>query len=244
MLRWSYPPIPKLDLPVRPARRSANDQIQIQGTQGASGSLTVPVNVTFVSPLVVTTTSSNALDLEFDLSHPAFIVGHTPVGAGKTLWALNFKGPVRHHPIDDITHLILRHTYGSVTAVSSDNTSITITKDLPTLPVVNPEVPVATAQSLQILADATNGTIFYDVDAKTTTTVKSFSAEASSLVGKYVRVAARYQENGTLVAVRVWASSSFNSIWLSPEGHVLHADATTDVLKILNESGVGCAGDR
>ena len=217
----------------------ASDQIQIQGTQGASGSLTVPVNVTFVAPLVVTTTSSNALDLEFDLSHPAFIVGHTPPGAGETLWAVSFKGPLRHHPIDDITRLVLRHTYGSVTAVAADNSSITLTKDLPTLPVVNPETAVATSQSLQILADGTNGTIFYDVDAKTATTVKNFSSEAASLVGKYVRVAARYQENGTLVAVRVWASSSFNNIWLSPEGHVLHADASTDVLKVLNESGVG-----
>jgi hypothetical protein len=212
-------------------------QIQIQGTQGASGSLTVPIKVSFVAPLVVTTRTNNALDLEFDLSHPAFIVGHTPPGVGTTLWAVNFKGPLRHHPIADIAHLVLRHMYGNVSAVSSDNTSITITRDFPTLPIVSPETPVASAQSLQILADATNGTLFYDLDAKTTTSVTNFSAEASSLVGKYVRIAARYQENGTLVAVRVWASSSFNTVWLSPEGHVLHADATNDVLTILNEVG-------
>jgi hypothetical protein len=216
-----------------------SDQIQIQGTQGATGSLTVPVNVNFVAPLVVSTTASNALDLEFDLAHPAFIVGHTPVSTGTTLWAVNFKGPVRHHPIDDIAHLVLRHTYGTVTAVASDSSSITITKDFPTLPVVNPEVPIASTESLQVLADATNGTIFYDLDAKTTTTVTSFSSEASTLVGKYVRIAARYQENGTLVAVRVWASSTFNNVWVSPEGHVLHANTSTDTLTILNESGVG-----
>jgi hypothetical protein len=92
---------------------------------------------------------------------------------------------------------------------------------------------------LQVLADATNGTIFYDLDAKTTTTITSFSAEASTLVGKYVRVAARYQENGTLVAVRVWASSTFNNVWVSPEGHVLHVNTATDVMTVLNESGVG-----
>jgi hypothetical protein len=223
-----------------PGATIPSDQIQIQGTQGATGSLTVPVNVNFVSPLVVTTSQNNALDLEFDLSHPAFIIGHTPPGSGgTTLWAVNFKGPVRHHPIDDITHLVLRHMYGDVTAVSSDNTSITIAKELPTEPVVNPETPVSTGQSLQVLADATNGTIFYDLDAKTTTTITSFSAEASTLVGKYVRIAARYQENGTLVAVRVWASSSFNNVWVSPEGHILHANTSTDVLTILNESGVG-----
>lgn len=213
-----------------------SDQIQIQGTQGASGSLTVPVTVTFVAPLVVTVGTSNALDLEFDLSHPAFIVSHTPPGAGKILWGVNFKGPLRHHPIADIAHLVLRHTYGNVTAVSSDNTSITITKDMPTLPVVTPETAVSTSQSLQVLADATNGTILYDLDAKTSTIVNSFATEAS-LAGKYVRIAARYQENGMLVAVRIWASSSFNNVWVSPEGHVLHANAANNVLTILNESG-------
>jgi len=35
----------------------------------------------------------------------------------------------------------------------------------------------------------------------------------------------------------MWASTSFNSVWLSPEGHVLHVNANTDVLTIENESG-------
>jgi hypothetical protein len=217
------------------------DQIQIQGAKGTPGNKTVSVGVTFDSPLTVSTGQNNALDLEFDLGHPAFIVGHVPPGLGTTLWAVNFNGPVRHHPIRDITWLVLRHLYGNVTAVASDNSAITLTKDLPTLPVVNPETPVATSQSLQILADATNGTIFYDVDAKTSTTIKDFSTEASSLVGKYVRIAARYQENGTLVAVRIWASTDFNKIWLSPEGHVLHVDTTNDVVTVSNESGKGVA---
>ncbi|MGH8181281.1 MAG: DUF4382 domain-containing protein, partial [Steroidobacteraceae bacterium] len=199
----------------------ASGDMQIVGATGSSGSLMVPVNVTFDSPLVVSAGSSNALDLEFDLSHPAFIVAHNPPGASATQWAINFVGPVRRHPIADIAHLVLRETYGDVTAVASDGSSITITKEMPTLPAVNPETPVSTAQSLTIRADATNGTIFYDVDAKTKTTINSFSSEASSLVGRYVRLTARYQEDGTLVAVRVWASSDFNKLYLSPEGHVL-----------------------
>jgi len=217
-----------------------SNQIQVQGAQGASGSLTVPVSVNFASPLVVTSGQNNALDLEFDLSHPAFIVAHTPPSAaGATLWAVNFNGPIRHHLVADLRRLVLRHTYGTVSAVSSDNSTLTITKDYPTLPVVSPETAVSGSQSLQIQADSTNGTIFYDLDAKTTTTVASFASEASSLVGKYVRIAARYQENGTLVAVRVWASSSFNSVWVSPEGHVLHVNPNTNVITVLNESGVG-----
>lgn len=214
-------------------------QIQIQGAQGAAGSLTVPVNVTLVSPLVVTANQSTALDLEFNLAHPAFIIAHMPPGAGMTIWAVDFHGPVRHHRIDDIKQLVLRHIYGSVTAIASDNTSITITKDLPLLPIASPETPVATALSLTILADATNGTLFYDVDAKTVTKIMDFSALAASLDGKFVRVASRYQEDGTLVAVRIWASTDFNSLWKSPEGHVLHVDATSAVITVSNESGAG-----
>jgi uncharacterized protein DUF4382/uncharacterized protein DUF5666 len=212
--------------------------IQIQHTAGSAGSLTVPVDVNFVSPLVVTANQNNALDLEFDLGHPAFLVGHVPPGAGTTLWAVNFNGPVRHHPLHDLAWLVLRHMYGDVTAIASDNSSITITKEFPTEPVVTPETAVAGAQSLQILADATNGTIFYDVDAKTRTVIKDFSSEAS-VNGKFVRVAARYQEDGTLVATRIWASSQFNNVWLSPEGHVLHVNTSTDVMTVENESGRG-----
>lgn len=214
------------------------DQIQIQGTQGSTGSLTVPVSVNFVAPLVVTAGQSNALDLEFDLDHPAFIVAHNPPSAmGKTLYAVNFNAPVRHHPIADLTRLVLRHTYGTVASVATDGTSITLTKDLPTIPVVNPETAVSTGQSLNILADATNGTLFYDVDAKSVTTLKSFSSEANSLTGRYVRIAARYQVDGTLVAVRVWASNQFQDVWLSPEGHVLHVNPSTNIITVANESG-------
>jgi hypothetical protein len=214
------------------------DRIQIQHKQGTSPNLTVPVTVSFVSPLVVTANQNNALDLEFDLAHPAFLVGHVPPSAGATLWAVNFKGPLRHHPLRDLNRLVLRHLYGDVTSIAADNTSITVTKEFPTILAVSPETVVATTQSLQILADATNGTLFYDVDAKTRTVIKDFSAE-SSLTGKSVRIAARYQEDGTLVATRIWASSQFNNVWLSPEGFVLHVDSTNDVVTVTNESGRG-----
>ena len=229
---------PETGFAASPGATIPASQIQIQHTKGTSPNLTVPVSVNFVSPLVVTANQNNALDLEFDLGHPAFIVGHVPPGAGTTEWAVNFNGPVRHHPLHDLTRLVLRHTYGDVTAIASDNSGITITKEFPTEPVVNPETAVATTQSLQILADNINGTIFYDVDAKTRTVIKDFSAE-TSLMGKSVRIAARYQENGTLVATRIWASSQFSNVWLSPEGHVLHVNTATNVVTVASESGGG-----
>jgi hypothetical protein len=214
------------------------DQIQIQHTRGTAPNLTVPVAVTFDSPLVVSATQNNQVDLEFDLAHPAFIIGHVPVGSGTTIWAVNFDGPVRHHPVADIAHLVLRHLYGSVASISSDDSAITVTKEFPTEPAVNPETAVPTTQSVQILADPINGTAFYDVDAKTKTIIKDFSSE-TSLVGKSVRIAARYQEDGTLVATRLWASTQFNNVWVSPEGHVLHVNGGDDVVTIENERGVG-----
>ena len=216
----------------------ASNQIQVQHTQGATGSLTVPVTVNFDSSLVVSSTQNNALDLEFDLAHPAFLIGHVPVGGGATLWAVNFDGPVRRLPRYDLTRLVLRHMYGDVSAISSDSSSITVTKEFPTEPAVNPETAVAGSQSLQISADSVNGTIFYDLDAKTRMVIDNFSSEAS-LAGRYVRIAARYQQDGTLVATRIYASNEFNNVWVSPEGHVLHVSTTSDMVTIENESGIG-----
>ena len=228
---------PEAGFAAAPGSTIPTGQIQVQHTQGSGSNLTVPVDIGFVSPLVVSTTQNNALDLEFDLGHPAFLLGHVPPTAGGlTIWAVNFEGPVHHHPLQDLARLVLRHTYGRVTAITSDNSSITITKEFPTEPVVNPETAVASTVSLQFLADATNGTLFYDVDAGTKTVIKDFSTEAS-LVGKFVRIAARYQENGTLTTTRIWASSNFNSVWFSPEGHVLHVDTVNDVITVSNESG-------
>ena len=209
--------------------------IQIQGGQGAAGNLTVAVNVKFDMPLAVSTGTSNALDLEFDLAHPAFIVGHTPpAAAGTTVWAVNFRGPVRRLAVPDIARLVLRHTYGTVTGVTSS--ALTITRDFAVLPATNPETAIASAQTFTIDADGTNGTIVYDLDAGTRTVVNNFSGE-SALNGRYARVAARYQEDGNLVAVRVWASSQFEKVWLSPEGHVLHVYTTNDVITVANQDG-------
>ncbi len=212
--------------------------IQIQGISGAAGSMTVPVAVTFDSPLSVTTSSSNALDLEFDLSHPAFIVAHQPPGAGTVLWAVNFNGPVRHHPIADITRLVLRQLYASLTSISSDGSTLSITRVYPTRPIVNPETAVTGTQTLSVMVDSTNGTLFYDVDAGTgPTTIKSFTNVTGLSDGQYLRIQARYQQNGTLTATRIWASSQFNSVWVSPEGHVDHVDTTNNVIWVSNESG-------
>jgi hypothetical protein len=223
------------------------NNIQIQRASGSSGSLTVPLTIQLVQPLTVTANSTNALDLEFDLKHPAFIVEHWPASSPSPLWAIDFghndlNGPVRHHPVSDLTRLILRHTLGQVTAVST--TAVTINKDYVAfpVPVSGQVVPIASTLSLNVLADATNGTIFYDEDTNTKTTIKKFTTTvASSLLnngtGKYVRIAARYQSDGSLVAVRMWAGTQFPEVWFSPEGHVLQVDKTNSIMTVSDENG-------
>jgi Domain of unknown function (DUF4382) len=212
-----------------------SSQIQIQGATGSAGSRTVPLNVTFDSPLVVTANQNNALDLEFDLSHPAFIVAHVPPASGQIMWAVNFKGPFRHRPIRDITRLVLRQIYGSFNSISADNSSISITRIFPTEPPQNPEAFVSSSQDLTILGDKTNGTLFYDMDLHTHSTITSFNNMGSELNGKFLRITARYQVDGSLVAVRIWASSSFNTVFVSPEGHVLHV--LSSGLVVLGDAG-------
>ena len=211
-------------------------QIQILGATGSAGNLIVPLNVTFVSPITVTAGQSGGIDFEFNLSHPAFIVAHAPLGGGQTLWAVNFKPALRHHPIFDITRLVLRQLYGSFVSVSSDNSSITVSRVFPEEPLVNPEQAIPTSRNLTILADKANGTLFYDMEAHTHSRITDFSSVASDLTGKFLRITARFQVDGSLVAVRIWVSSSFNTVWLSPEGHVRHVLSSS--LIVDNEDGL------
>lgn len=218
-------------------------QTVIAGATGSAGSMTVPLTINLQTPLTVTSTNSNALDLEFNLRHPALLVEHYPQGASAPMWAVNFNGPVRQHPRADLTKLLLRHVYGQVTAVSSDNTSITIDRAFAVHPIVSPETAtVDTSHSLSILADATNGTLFYNLDnSNTPSTITTFSSIASELPKMYVRIAARFQQDGTLVATRIYASQTFNTVWQNPEGHVLHVNTTTNVMHVTTEDGSATA---
>jgi hypothetical protein len=216
-------------------------QIVIAGAQGTTPNLTVPLTINLASPAVVTGSSTNALDLDFNLRNPALIVEHEPVGATSPTWVVNFNGPVRHHPRADLSRLDLRHLYGQAGAVSADNTSVAVTRVIPVRPLTSPETATTdSTAAISILADAANGTLFYDLDNTTSSapvTVKDFSTLGSTLPNLYLRVAARYQQNGTLVATRIYASKTFDTVWKNPEGHVLHVNTTNNVMDVTTEDG-------
>ena len=119
----------------RRARRFRRAQIQIQHTQGTAPNLTVPVNVNFVSPLVVSASQNNQLDLEFDLG--ASGVYRRPRAArararrsGRSISTAPcvIIRVARHHAAGAAAHV--RRRDGD----RVDNTSITITKEFPTEP--------------------------------------------------------------------------------------------------------------
>ena len=227
------PGFPDLDAAAIPSAR-----IQIQGATGSAGGLTVPVTVGFGSTLSVGAGQRLPLDLEFQLAHPAFLVDHRAAGDAAPLWAVNFQGTVRQRPAAG-TDLVLRHLYGAVTAAAGDPSALTVTKVYPAWPPVSPETAQASSEHLTLLADATHGTEFQDLDTGTTRTLTDFSSVAGALAGKYLRAAVRYQADGTLVAARLWAGSAFSGVYSGPEGHVLHVDAGAGVLTVADQDGVG-----
>ena len=222
-------------------------RIVIQGATGTAGSQTVALTVKFATPFVApqatsatnpipaTGTITTGINVDFDLNNPAFIIGHVPANNGNTIWAVNFNGPVKHKPSNDLTHLVLRHMVGSVTSLSTTNNTLVIERDTGTLATGGNGSTfnaVDTGKAFTVNVDTTNGTLFYDLDNKANnTTIKDLgnAAVVASLqkAGEYVRVAARYQQNGTLVATRIYASATFNKVYISPEGHVTHANQLT-----------------
>ena len=62
-------------------------------------------------------------------------------------------------------------------------------------------------------------------------------AIAGSVVGRQLRVQARYQADGSLVATRVFSAANFATIWRSPEGHLLRVNTTDNTLTVAGEDG-------
>jgi hypothetical protein len=179
-------------------------------------------DVALNAPLVVDANGSNAVDLDFDLGHPLFIVDRpngAPSGAnGTTLYLVNFERCVRHRPHPSLASFLLRDLRGSVAA----QTATTLT--------------LATEHKGErtVGVDTTNGTIFYDLDAVPVTKSVATVVPTGLTNGKFVRLTARYQGSGQLTAVRVWYSTDPAKLRrFSPEGHVLAVDTAANTLKVI-----------
>lgn len=118
-----------------------SQNIEVQDSTGGAGAMTVTIPVTFPAPYVVSATSRTQapLQVDFSLLNPAFVQSQTPVTHDPTLWAIDFQGAVSGQPISDITSLVLRQMYGTLSAVAADGKSITVTRDYPLKPAATPE---------------------------------------------------------------------------------------------------------
>jgi hypothetical protein len=172
-----------------------SSQIHVQGAS---------VQVALSTDLVVTATGSNAVQIDFDLGHPLFLV-QLPNGD----WAMNLQ--VRHRPnangMMGMAQLDFRYRKGTLASVGA--TSFVLHTD--------------SGNDLTVNVDS--GAWFFDADTKT---VGSFAGLAA---GKNALVKLRMQADGSLWAVRVWCATSALPVF-TPEGHVVGVDQATNRLLV------------
>ena len=147
--------------------------------------------------------------------------------------------PVRHHPLADLRRLVLRHTYGTVTAISSDSTSITIDKDFPTLPAAvagnrdhrNPDTHDSgrcDQRHAVLRCGCQDGHHHRQLLGRDQPRMANSCASppATSRTARWSRPASGRAAPST-------------AVWLSPEGHVLNVNPNTDIITVTNEAGIG-----
>jgi len=160
--------------------------------------------------LVVTPTGSNAVQIDFDLGHPLFLV-QLPNGD----WVMNLQ--VKHRPNGNgmmgMAKLMFRHRKGTIASVGAS--SFVLHTD--------------SGNDLTVNVDA--GAVFIDADTKT---AGSFAGLAA---GKNALVSLRMQADGSLWAVRVWYGVNALPVW-TPEGHVVGVNRTTNTMLVSTNASV------
>lgn len=187
--------------------------VKADGTSVPASQVHVPmpvVTVALSADLVVTASGSNAVQLDFDLAHPLFLV-QLPNGD----WVMNLQ--VRHRPNEGgmmaLTRMMLRHRRGTIASVGA--TSFVLHTD--------------SGNDLTVHVD--NGSWFFDADARTQGTFGGLAA------GKNALVSLRMQADGTIWAVRVWYGANALPGW-TPEGHVVGVDLSGNKLMVSTNTGV------
>ena len=217
---------PSLDASGNPQNAIPAAQIVVNATLDANGWATVPT-ITFQSDLSVSATGATAVNLDFNLSSPMFVVTHDEPG-GTTFYTLNFV--VKHKPQTSLDALVLHHNDGTVTAVAPTATPNTFT------------VHTLHDADVTYTVDSTNKTLFYNLDTTPVAANASAALPADLTVSAttplYARVTSRLQNDGSLWAVRVWYSATEAKLpkW-APEGHVTKVDAANGFLWVLNDAG-------
>ena len=166
------------------------------------------VQVALSTDLVVTATGSNAVQIDFDLGHPLFLV-QMPNGD----WVMNLQ--VKHRPNANgmmaMAKLAFRHRKGTITSVAASS------------------FVLHTDSGNDLTVNVDNGAWFYDLDSKSVGSIAGLAA------GKNALVKLRMQADGTVWAVRVWYSVNALPV-VTPEGHVFGVDLVNHRLLVSTEA--------
>ncbi len=172
-----------------------SSQVHVQGAT---------VQVGLSADLVVTTTGSNAVQIDFDLGHPLFLVQLPNLD-----WVMNLQ--VKHRPnangMMGMGQLMFRHRRGTIASVAASS------------------FVLRTDSGNDLTVNVGAGAWFFDADAKVP---GSFAGLAA---GKHALVSLRMQTDGTLWAVRVWYGANALPGW-TPEGHVVGVDQANNKLLV------------
>jgi hypothetical protein len=172
------------------------------------------VTVALLPVLTVSATASNAVQVDFDLSHPLFI-NQTSNGV-----VLNFE--VKHKPNPAALSLIQLHRHlGTIKSVGASANTFVMTTQF--------------GHDLTLTTDS--NTLFYDTDTHPFTS----GSYAGLVAAEGVMAASRLQDDGSLYAVRVWYCVPANAASLpkwSPEGHVMSVDKVNHRMVVDNADGV------
>ena len=178
-----------------------SNQLHVQGAT---------VQVALSTDLVVTASGSNAVQIDFDLGHPLFLV-QLPNGD----WMMNLQ--VKHRPnaggMAGMGQLMFRHRRGTIASVGAAS------------------FVLHTDSGNDLAVNVDSGAWFYDADAKVVGNLAGLAA------GKHALVSLRMQPDGSLWAVRVWYSLSALPVF-TPEGHVVGVDRVNNRLLVSTNASV------
>ncbi len=173
----------------------------------AAGKDTVQVGLS--TDLVVTASGSNAVQIDFDLGHPLFLV-QLPTGD----WVMNLQ--VKHRPnangMMGMAQLMFRHRRGTITSLGTSS------------------FVLHTEHGTDLTVNVGTGAWFFDADTRT---LGSFAGLAA---GKNVLVSLRMQPDGGLWLVRAWYGANPLPGW-TPEGHIYSVDKTNNKLLLSTNTG-------
>ena len=186
--------------------------VKVDGTAVPSTQVRVAgstVQIGLSADLVVTVTGSNAVQIDFDLAHPLFLL-QLPSGG----WVMNLQ--VKHRPnangMMGMAQMAFRHRRGTIASVATS--SFVLRTD--------------SGNDLTVNVDA--GAWFFDADAR------AMGTFAGLATGKNALVSLRMQSDGSLWAVRVWYGANALPGW-TPEGHVYGVDQVNNLMRVSTNSG-------